>query len=242
MRPLKRQARAAERYDGLKAGVRDLHLYLARHTLERYGAEIVELEVEQLTLISQVKHDGALTAALSGDVTRLTDLASTVGADLERDKAAAARLETTVERLRRMGSVAHERIRADEGRRGAEVERNEDLENGTSLFYAPRLGRVDSSIAALMAEVDCVLIDGTFWRDDELSAAGVGPKRAAEMGHLPQSGEAGMMRVLAPLQRQRKILIHINNTNPILNEDSAERAELTKAGIEVAYDGMDITL
>ena len=120
--------------------------------------------------------------------------------------------------------------------------RIEDLENGTSLFYAPGLGRVDTSIAALMAEVDCLLIDGTFWRDDELSAAGVGPKRAAEMGHLPQSGETGMMRVLAPLQRQRKILIHINNTNPILNEDSAERAELTKAGIEVAYDGMDITL
>lgn len=129
MRPLKRQARAAERYDGLKAGVRDLHLYLARHTLERYGAEIVELEAEQLTVASQVEHDGGLKATLSADLTRLTDLASTVGADLERDTAAAARLETTVERLRRMGSVAHERIKADEGRRGAEVERKEDLES-----------------------------------------------------------------------------------------------------------------
>ena len=120
--------------------------------------------------------------------------------------------------------------------------RIDDLENGSSLFYAPGLGRVDQSIAALMADVDCVLVDGTFWRDDELVAADISPKKAADMGHLPQSGEAGMIRALEPLQRPRKILIHINNTNPILDEDSDERAALTEAGIEVAYDGMDIIL
>lgn len=120
--------------------------------------------------------------------------------------------------------------------------RIEDLQSGRSLFYAPGLGHVDARLAALMSEVDCLLIDGTCWRDDELAVAGIGPKRATEMGHLPQSGDGGMIQVLAPMQRPRKILIHINNTNPILNEDSPERAELTAAGIEVAYDGMDITL
>jgi pyrroloquinoline quinone biosynthesis protein B len=62
------------------------------------------------------------------------------------------------------------------------------------------------------------------------------------MGHLPQSGPGGMLDVLKPLQAGRKILIHINNTNPILNEDSAERRTLDAAAIEVAYDGMDIQL
>ena len=63
-----------------------------------------------------------------------------------------------------------------------------------------------------------------------------------DMGHLPQSGEGGMMSLLTPLQRPRKVLIHINNTNPIIDEESPERAALEAAGIEVAYDGMDITL
>jgi pyrroloquinoline quinone biosynthesis protein B len=85
------------------------------------------------------------------------------------------------------------------------------------------------------------LIDGTFWRADEMSHAGVGHKRASEMGHLPQSGPGGMIEVLRPLNG-RKVLIHINNTNPILNEASTERAILHGEGIEVAYDGMDIHL
>jgi pyrroloquinoline quinone biosynthesis protein B len=62
------------------------------------------------------------------------------------------------------------------------------------------------------------------------------------MGHLPQSGSGGMLELLATLGAERKILIHINNTNPILDERSAERAHLTRAGIEVAHDGMDIEL
>ena len=93
-----------------------------------------------------------------------------------------------------------------------------------------------------MAKSDCLLVDGTFWREDEMIYAGVGTKLAQEMGHLPQSGEGGMIDRLRPLSRQRKILIHINNTNPILVEDSEERALLERAGIEVSYDGMDIVV
>jgi pyrroloquinoline quinone biosynthesis protein B len=93
-----------------------------------------------------------------------------------------------------------------------------------------------------LAQADCLLIDGTFWRDDELIVAGIATKRAQDMGHLPQSGDGGMLSVLAPLERSRKILIHINNTNPILHEASPERAMLEEIGIEVAYDGMELTL
>jgi pyrroloquinoline quinone biosynthesis protein B len=85
------------------------------------------------------------------------------------------------------------------------------------------------------------MLDGTFWTDDELIRLGVSTKRARDMGHLPQSGAGGMLEALEPLAA-RKILIHINNTNPILDDDSPERAALGAAGIEVAYDGMEIEL
>jgi pyrroloquinoline quinone biosynthesis protein B len=118
----------------------------------------------------------------------------------------------------------------------------EDLDSGRSLFYAPGLGEVAAHLKPYLAESDCLMVDGTFWQDDELVVAGIVNKRARDMGHLPLSGEDGMIRVLQALPRPRKILIHINNTNPILDETSPERAELETAGIEVAYDGMEITL
>ena len=88
-----------------------------------------------------------------------------------------------------------------------------------------------------------MLVDGSFWCDDEMISAGVSSKRALELGHLPQSGAGGMIETLAGLPRTvRRILIHVNNTNPILDEHSAERAVLTQAGIEVACDGLEIRL
>ncbi len=117
-----------------------------------------------------------------------------------------------------------------------------DTRTGKSVFYAPGLGEIESHIKPFMAAADCVMVDGTFWTDDEMVAMGISQKRAREIGHLPQSGENGMISVLKPLRAARKILIHINNTNPILDEDSPQRAELTQAGIEVAYDGMAIEL
>jgi pyrroloquinoline quinone biosynthesis protein B len=118
----------------------------------------------------------------------------------------------------------------------------EDLDHGGTLFYAPGLGGVDERLMAVMQRSDCLLVDGTFWQEDEMIVQGVGTKLAREMGHLPQSGAGGMIDMLRPLKRQRKILIHINNTNPILMEDSPQRLQLESEGIEVAYDGMDINL
>lgn len=117
-----------------------------------------------------------------------------------------------------------------------------DRASGRSVFYAPGLGAVTPEIEQPLLEADCLLVDGSFWTEDEMLQRGVGRKRAAEMGHLPQSGPGGMLEWLERARAERKVLIHINNTNPILDEDSPERAQLDRQGVEVAYDGMELTL
>lgn len=119
----------------------------------------------------------------------------------------------------------------------------EDLHSGKQLFYAPGLGRIEHAVAHALATSDVVLVDGTCWRDDEMQVLGLSDRSAADMGHLAQSGPGGMLEVLQALPAStRKILIHINNTNPILRSDSPERAALSAAGIELAWDGMSINL
>jgi len=118
----------------------------------------------------------------------------------------------------------------------------EDLKSNRKLFYSPGLGEIEKHVLPLLEDADCLLVDGTFWRDDEMVVAGIAQKYAHELGHLPQSGNGGMIEVLQRLKKSRKILIHINNTNPILNEESPERMQLAQAGIEVAFDGMEIQL
>lgn len=118
----------------------------------------------------------------------------------------------------------------------------ERISTGKKLYYAPGLGEIEPHVRTAIDGSDCVLVDGTFWQHDEMSRAGICEKLALEMGHLPQSGEGGMIETLNAAARPRKILIHINNTNPILDEDSPERLTLQEAGIEVAFDGMEITL
>ena len=118
----------------------------------------------------------------------------------------------------------------------------EDLNTGKSLFYAPGLGEIESQVSARLEAADCVLIDGTMWTDDEMAHEGISDKLASEMGHLDQSSEGGILSALKNLGDTRRILIHINNTNPILDTQSAQRQMLDELGIEVSYDGMDIVL
>jgi pyrroloquinoline quinone biosynthesis protein B len=119
----------------------------------------------------------------------------------------------------------------------------EDRAGGGSAVYAPGLGAIDGRLWQAMQEADCVLVDGTFWSDDEMIRVGVSKKRARDLGHLPQSGADGMLDWLGRLpDGVRKILIHINNTNPILNEASDEARELERRGVEVAVDGLEIAL
>jgi pyrroloquinoline quinone biosynthesis protein B len=117
-----------------------------------------------------------------------------------------------------------------------------DGAGGGVVTYVPGLARLDEAVLARLASSDLVLVDGTFWRDDELARLGISTRSARDMGHLPLSGPGGTLEALAALERPRKALVHINNTNPILLEDSPERAEVVRAGVEVAYDGLEVEL
>jgi pyrroloquinoline quinone biosynthesis protein B len=117
-----------------------------------------------------------------------------------------------------------------------------DRAGGGVVTYVPGLARLDDGVLARFAASDVVLVDGTFWRDDELALLGISTRSAHDMGHLPLSGPSGTLEALASLERPRKLLVHINNTNPILLEHSVERAEVVRAGVEVAYDGLEVEL
>jgi pyrroloquinoline quinone biosynthesis protein B len=110
-----------------------------------------------------------------------------------------------------------------------------------SLFYAPGLGEITPAVWQAMQAANVVLVDGTFWSENEMIDQGLGKKGASSMGHLPQSGPGGMLEHLARLPSStRKLLIHINNSNPILRAGSPERAKLEAAGVELAFDGLEI--
>jgi pyrroloquinoline quinone biosynthesis protein B len=116
-----------------------------------------------------------------------------------------------------------------------------DIASGRHLVYAPALADINETLWAAMSSAACVMVDGTFWDNDEMPRLRVSQKRARDIGHLPQSGPGGMLEWLDRLPTAtRKILIHINNTNPILDETSAQSAELVRRGVEKAWDGMEI--
>lgn len=121
----------------------------------------------------------------------------------------------------------------------------EDTNTGKKVFYAPGLEKITEDLLPYMEQADVLMVDGTFWTEDEMVKNGFSKKMAADMGHLPQSdieGQpgSGMIAQLEPFKNKRRVLIHINNTNPILNEHGPERAQLSEHGIEVSYDGMEI--
>jgi len=117
-----------------------------------------------------------------------------------------------------------------------------DRAGGAIATYIPGLARLDDGVLARLAASDLVLVDGTFWHEDELAQLGISTRSARDMGHLPLSGPGGTLEALRRLQRPRKVLVHINNTNPILLEDSPEREAVLRAGVEVAYDGLEVEL
>lgn len=113
---------------------------------------------------------------------------------------------------------------------------------GRVLTYASAVGGPSASLEAAIDGADTVFFDGTFWAADELPSAGLGTKRAEDMAHWPVGGAGGSLGFLAKLPARRKVLIHINNTNPLLREGSPERQQLAAAGVELAYDGLEGTL
>jgi pyrroloquinoline quinone biosynthesis protein B len=110
------------------------------------------------------------------------------------------------------------------------------------FFYAPSIAGQGEEWQRFVDESDLALLDGTFWKDDELISAKRSRKTAREMGHLPLWGERGMLKRPFRLGKTKRVLIHINNTNPILNEESPEHRAVRDAGWEIAYDGMEFNL
>ena len=117
-----------------------------------------------------------------------------------------------------------------------------DKSTGKYLFYLPGIVESTPEVERILSEASCVLIDGTLWLDDEMIAQGVGTKLGSEMGHMPVNGDFGTVALLNNFNIDRKILIHINNTNPILNEESPEHQFVLDNGVEIATDGMEITI
>jgi pyrroloquinoline quinone biosynthesis protein B len=113
---------------------------------------------------------------------------------------------------------------------------------GKSFFFVPGCAAMTPRLAARLRGASMVFFDGTLWGDDEMVAAGIGPKTGRRMGHMSMSGENGVIAAFRELGVARKIFIHVNNTNPVLLEDSPERAEAEAAGWLVAHDGMELRL
>lgn len=114
-----------------------------------------------------------------------------------------------------------------------------EADSGRSLVYLPGVREVDDEVKDRLRGCDVFFIDGTCWTDDEMIGVGLAQKTSFSMGHVPISGPNGSLARLADLAGVRKIYTHLNNTNPLLVEDSAERRAAQAAGWEIAFDGMD---
>ena len=117
-----------------------------------------------------------------------------------------------------------------------------DESTGRTLVYLPGAQELTASVLARLEGCTGLLFDGTCWQDDELIRLGIAGKTSREMGHLPIGGADGSLEQLAPLPIERKIYIHINNTNPILLEDAPERRIVEEYGFEVAADGLELEI
>lgn len=117
-----------------------------------------------------------------------------------------------------------------------------DIATGKSFFYIPGCAGLDAVLAARITDAALVFFDGTLFTDDEMLKAGLMPKTGQRMGHISMSGPDGSIAALSKLNVARKVFVHINNSNPVLDENSTARHEVEKAGWEIGYDGMEVRL
>jgi pyrroloquinoline quinone biosynthesis protein B len=223
---------------------------------------------QQLETITPRDADGVRAAPIAGVLLTDAEIDHTAGLLLLRESAAPLRVfgDASIERalrptllrmLERFCGVAWEKLESGRTRwlEGSSLVVEpfsvgddqtgfafRDRASGGVVSYVPALARLDDGVLDRFAASDLVLADGTFWCDDELARLGISDRRARDMGHLALSGPGGTLEALAGLERPRKALVHINNTNPILLEDSPEREAVVRAGVEVAYDGFEVEL
>ena len=117
-----------------------------------------------------------------------------------------------------------------------------DRASGKYMYFLAACASVTNDLRSRLAGASAIFFDGTVWRDDELIAAGLGNKTGQGMGHIAMSGDSGAIAALANLDIGRKIFLHINNSNPVLLRDSAERKTAEHAGWQIPTDGMEIVL
>jgi chromosome segregation protein len=230
LRPLRRQARAAERYHGLKSEVRELRLHLAGLALEAYEAEMEAGEVSLATLIGHIASDEAELGALTASVETLTTRATTVGVDLDRDTGAAARLETTVERLRRLGAVAQERSRAVSGRRQAGIERRSDLRLELGGIVE-ELGGVTTSETGAIAQAEAM--EARFRRlEDEERAIAIQNALSPEGALAAVRGELSVLEA-AGVRDSREMEAIERRLDVVISQLSDESGEISRINEEI---------
>ena len=117
-----------------------------------------------------------------------------------------------------------------------------DAKTGGRLVYAPCVGSLDDPLKRAAREADCLLVDGTFWDDDEPIRGGIGSRGARAMGHLPVSGPEGSLSWLSGLSARQRVYVHINNTNPMLDERGPEHRQVSERGVRVGADGDNFEL
>jgi pyrroloquinoline quinone biosynthesis protein B len=136
---------------------------------------------------------------------------------------------------------ASERLRRDLRKEEAVIGL-ELVQGGKKIFYAPGLPGDDTEWNHHAKECDLALLDGTFWTDEELMNVRGSGMTGRQMGHLPLSGANGLLEQMGNAGRTRRVLIHMNNTNPVLDEESSANRAVRDAGWEVAYDGLEFEL
>lgn len=139
----------------------------------------------------------------------------------------------TVKSMRFPGTATHGRVVGY---------RITDTGSGRSLVYLPCVQQLTHDVLDELAGCSGLLVDGTCWRDDEMSRLGLASKTSRDMGHVPIDGPGGSLELLSSLPIDRKIYTHMNNTNPVLIEDSPERRLLDQHGIEIATDGLELEI
>ena len=113
---------------------------------------------------------------------------------------------------------------------------------GATAYYIPGCAKLTPALEDRLRGAEMVIFDGTVWLNDEMARRGVGQKTGARMGHMSMTGDQGSIAAFAPLDVKRKIFVHMNNTNPVLDPSTTERAEVEAAGWTIAEDGMELTL
>jgi pyrroloquinoline quinone biosynthesis protein B len=198
----------------LYATQRVLDVLKANPIFEVLSADCVRREAVPLGQPFEPRH---LDGSASGLEVELFDVPGKVALWLEAGRAPDALAGAP-------GDTVGVEIRSDRGR----------------LVYVPGCAAMNGALKRRLGRASVVLFDGTLWQDDEMIRLGLGPKTGRRMGHMSLCGPDGTLAAFRDIRAGRKILIHINNSNPILIDDSAERAGVEKEGWEVAYDGMEV--